>query len=55
MSAVLSSDAMNNLVKFMILLAILGIILALVIGYVTGSPAGIQAPLNTEYVNPQIT
>jgi p-aminobenzoyl-glutamate transporter AbgT len=49
MSDAHSSDAMKNLIKFMICLAILGVILALVIWYVTGTPAGIHAPLNYEF------
>lgn len=54
MSEAKASDAMNNLVKFMICLAILGIILALVFWYLTGNPGMIHAPLNAD-VNPQVT
>jgi hypothetical protein len=46
MSEAHASDAMSNLVKFMICLAILGVILALGVWYLTGSPAGAHAPLN---------
>jgi len=51
MSEAHSSDAINNLVKFMICLAILGVILALVAGYLTGSPGAIHPPQNV-YISP---
>lgn len=54
MSETQSSDAMKNLVKFLICLAILGVILALVAWYLTGNPGMIHAPLNAD-VNPQVT
>jgi len=46
MSEARSSDVMKNLVKFLIGLAIIGIILAVVFWYLTGNPGMIHAPLN---------
>ena len=47
MSGAQSSDALKNLVTFMILLAIVGVILAVLLIYLTGSPvAAAGAPKN---------
>lgn len=57
MSEPQSSDAMKNLVKFLVCLAILGDILALAVWYITGNPGLLHTPLNAypTALNDQVT